>query len=425
MRSQSHLVRRGAVYYYRARVPSDLVAAVGKKEVKRSLQTSDHRQAKLLAKEVALQVARDFDAIRRQLPPKVDAGRNTARRSISGDEFKFLLGTMQAKTLRADEELRVEGLRAIPFGAPLQERREVLAQAIRLGDTEEIRPALDDWLVSHGFEVDPESDHYRRLAYEFAKASASALDAKLRREAGEVVDNPEFPREVPASLRPATEAAGNAPPTLRTVMDRWVKERTPPARTVDEYRRFLDLFDEVNGPSIPVAKITKAHVVAFKDRLVDDGLQAATVQKRLAAIKTLLNFAESNDLAPSNVARTVNVVGARVKKKARLPFRDEDLRRLFASPVFAAGDRPVGGGGEAAYWLPVLALFTGARQEELAQLAVADVRDEDGIHYLVITDEGDGKVKTASSRRSVPLHRDVLSLGFLDYVKARKKDGIA
>ncbi|GMV00393.1 MAG: site-specific integrase [Burkholderiaceae bacterium] len=267
---------------------------------------------------------------------------------------------------------------------------------------------LDDWLVSFGFKIDPDSEQYRKLAYEFAKASAAALDAKLRRDAGAVVDSPSFP-EVPASLRAA--AGQQEDPTLRSVLDRWKKERTPASRTVDEYLRFLDLFDDVNGPSIPVARITKAHVVAFKDRLVDEGLQAATIQKRLAAIKTLLNFAETNDLVPSNVARTVNIVGSRVKKKARLPFRDEDLKRLFASPVFVSGDRPKGGGGEAAYWLPVLGLYTGARQEELAQLAVADVREEDGIRCLVITDEGDGKVKTASSRRKVPLHRDVLDLG--------------
>jgi len=410
-------------------VPSDLVEAVGKKEVKRSLLTSDFKEAKLRAKEIAVEVAKDFEAMRRQLPPKVHVEALRApRRSISSEEFGFLLGTMRAKSLRADEELRVEGLRGVPFsdphgfgGATLQERREVLSQAIRSGDTEAIRPALDDWLMSHGFEINAESEQYRKLAYEFAKASAAALDAKLRREVGEVVDNPEFPKEVPASLRAAT--ATTSPPTLRTVMKRWEKERTPAQRTVDEYERFLDLFDDVNGPSIPLAKITKAHVVAFKDRLVDDGLQTATIKKRLSAIKTLLNFAETNDLVPSNVARTVNIVGSRVKKLPRLPFRDEDLQRLFASPVFVAGYRSKGGGGEAAYWLPVLGMYTGARQEELAQLVVADVRTEGGVSYIVVTDEGEGDVKSEPSRRTVPLHRDVLKLGFLDYVRAMKKAG--
>ena len=62
-------------------------------------------------------------------------------------------------------------------------------------------------------------------------------------------------------------------------------------------------------------------------------------------------------------------------------------------------------------------IYTGARREELAQLLVADVRQDDdsGIWYLSIA-PGEGKtVKTLSSRRKVPLHADLLALGFIDY----------
>ena len=41
-----------------------------------------------------------------------------------------------------------------------------------------------------------------------------------------------------------------------------------------------------------------------------------------------------------------------------------------------------GGAGEAAYWLPLLALFTGARLEELAQLRVSDLASEEGLGLL-------------------------------------------
>ncbi|CAD2265429.1 hypothetical protein PSEUDT2_04453 [Stutzerimonas stutzeri] len=62
-------------------------------------------------------------------------------------------------------------------------------------------------------------------------------------------------------------------------------------------------------------------------------------------------------------------------------------------------------------------IYTGARREELAQLLVSDVcQDEDsGIWHLSIA-PGEGKtVKTASSRRRVPLHQDLLDLGLLGY----------
>ncbi len=56
------------------------------------------------------------------------------------------------------------------------------------------------------------------------------------------------------------------------------------------------------------------------------------------------------------------------------PFSLDELQRLFASPVFRQALRPAGGRGEAAYWFPTIALFTGARRTEIAQLRVADVR---------------------------------------------------
>ena len=69
---------------------------------------------------------------------------------------------------------------------------------------------------------------------------------------------------------------------------------------------------------------------------------------------------------------------------------------------------PKGGAGDAAYWLPILALYTGARLRELGQLRGEDVRQENGVTYIAIGDAGDGqRVKNASSRRSVPLHSNI------------------
>lgn len=116
----------------------------------------------------------------------------------------------------------------------------------------------------------------------------------------------------------------------------------------------------------------------------------------------------------------------KVQQKARVPFDADDLNSLFSSPVFTAGFRPKGGGGDAAYWLPILGLWTGARLEELGQLLVEDVRHEAGIDYLDVCDDpGTGKrLKSESSRRRVPLHPELLRLGFLEYVRQQHTRGI-
>src|SRR5690606_3321822 len=78
------------------------------------------------------------------------------------------------------------------------------------------------------------------------------------------------------------------------------------------------------------------------------------------------------------------------------------------------------------FWLPVLAAFTGARQGELAQLEVADVKERHGIHFLHITNRGedpDKAVKNKFSIRSVPLNATVIELGFLEHVAAVRTTG--
>jgi len=73
-------------------------------------------------------------------------------------------------------------------------------------------------------------------------------------------------------------------------------------------------------------------------------------------------------------------------------------------------------------WLPLLALFTGARLEELGQARTEDVKEVDGVPVLEISDRGEGKsVKTESSRRRIPIHQTLLDLAFLDYVETRRR----
>ena len=70
---------------------------------------------------------------------------------------------------------------------------------------------------------------------------------------------------------------------------------------------------------------------------------------------------------------------------------------------------------DARFWLPLLGIFHGNRLEELAHLRREDVRVVEGIPYLRITDEDGRQPKNEQSRRDVPLHPELIRLGFLDY----------
>ncbi|MEY9460566.1 site-specific integrase [Bradyrhizobium ottawaense] len=58
----------------------------------------------------------------------------------------------------------------------------------------------------------------------------------------------------------------------------------------------------------------------------------------------------------------------------RLPLTVADLKTIFTSRVYAGAKRPKGGRGEAAFWFPLISMYTGARLEEIAQLYVRDLQ---------------------------------------------------
>ena len=85
--------------------------------------------------------------------------------------------------------------------------------------------------------------------------------------------------------------------------------------------------------------------------------------------------------------------------RAGAPFELSDLQVIFRTPVFVQGERSKGGQGEAAFWLPLLALFTGARLNELASLKAADVAHNDIISAQCIYIKAD-KGQASGSRRN-------------------------
>lgn len=82
------------------------------------------------------------------------------------------------------------------------------------------------------------------------------------------------------------------------------------------------------------------------------------------------------------------------------------------------------------YWVPLVMLYSGARPAEIAQLAISDVRQDHGHWIMDITETSDDdddesvkSVKTEGSRRVVPVHKELVKLGFLDYHAEMKKAG--
>lgn len=115
-------------------------------------------------------------------------------------------------------------------------------------------------------------------------------------------------------------------------------------------------------------------------------------------------------------------------------FTAEELQAIFSLPFFDGGPQPRWGKGEASYWLPLFALYTGARPEEIAQLVLTNFyRDQKtGRHVIDFAgssahpEKGRQRLKTqeqGTGPRAFPIPADLLALGLMDYVKWLAEQG--
>ncbi len=108
------------------------------------------------------------------------------------------------------------------------------------------------------------------------------------------------------------------------------------------------------------------------------------------------------------------------RKDDRDPFTPEQLKAIFDDNTFSDPSRP----RNAAFWLPLLGLFTGARLNELCQLKADDVAEYDGVHCLIIRKvDPQDRLKSRAAHRTIPLHPELVRLGFLDHVEQVRKSG--
>jgi integrase len=107
------------------------------------------------------------------------------------------------------------------------------------------------------------------------------------------------------------------------------------------------------------------------------------------------------------------------------PFTTDQLAKILNAPVFTGcvSEREWSKPGTCIprdserFWLPLLALFTGARSNELCQLDQSNIQEHKGLHFILL--HKDMRLKNASSERAIPIHSALVRLGFLDFVGRR------
>lgn len=379
-----HIIRRGARYYYRRRIPTDLLPLFeGRKEIQQALGTSDPKVAAVAARRVAVETDNLFETRRaeaRGIDPLADTSTFDPHRKVG--------------PLTAEERAKLE--------------HALAEEAAR--DPRVAKLLTDDAKRTRKLE---------RRAAEDARIAA-AVERGIRGYA-QTTDIAAYSPIEP----PITEVATHTPPKsneaatgLAEALQTWQKLRTPVGSTLTAAHLVVSNFWECCG-KLPLRKIQREHIVAFQEAMRATGSQPGTIKAKLALLRALLGVAVDEGWIKSNPAIGVKTGGQKNARTARLPFTVSEINKIF-------GSLPASG---AKYWLPVIGLYTGLRLEEIGQLAPEDIvqeryRDAAGkehkVYVIYATDDSEDKsLKNESSRRRVPVHRSLIDLGFIKFVQSQ------
>jgi integrase len=229
---------------------------------------------------------------------------------------------------------------------------------------------------------------------------------------------------IAACIKPETletAAATNLNLTLSDIYDRYIKDPTKrrSARTMLAHDTTRRVVQDVLGALTPISDISREqcrdlletlrwlpvnHSKKYGKLSVRDAAALAKDDHRIKTINptnfnaymvrfaTMMNWAVSEEYIGRNPARGLQWAETVHPQDRRQPFAPWQLTRIFNSPNYigdtsrACADVGSPAGTGARYGVPLLALFSGARLNELCQLDVADIRMIADIACIVITE---------------------------------------
>jgi integrase len=342
---------------------------------------------------------------------------------------------------------------------------EEMREALGRGNSAGVRELAQRMLEKAGFNVVPGSPAALSFAHKVQRVMLEAWERRGERDRGDfrgaardplLVDAP-VTIAAPAEVVPTVDVDRGR--SLEDYFNAYERENRNNLKqhSLAQAHQTIQLFRSYVGKDKRVATITKADVAEWTDCLREFPARAAqiarfrgldfhqvieanrelsrpvlrvkTVRRMVSELSSLFGWMENRGYISSNPARGLMPRMDRSSQTRRRSFRHNELTQFFQSSIYLGKhDLDGGSSSKAEFWMPLLALLTGARMGELAQLHTADVSNIDDIWFITITDidhvtgnrVGDKSLKTLSSRRVVPLHGALLQGGFIKFVEAQK-----
>jgi integrase len=486
MGQANNLTRRGGVYYLRFYVPSKLQALIRTgtdkptKEISESLKTKDLSEAKRRVRKRLIELDKEFAALGAK-HAKVPLDKLELENAV-WDRFTSVTAADESRraTHPSNEELDATWVAIEEDGGPdvesfrileaignepeadTLERRNRLAALLKDAKSNSVKtilPIVSQVIKKRRLDVSPNSVDERLLARSLSRADIEALKVMAKRDEGDFSGIPTDPIvKPPTTIAPPVAAPGES---IMELFDIYASENPNmvTAGTLAQSRKVVDLFSQFLGKHFPARSLGKKEVREWKAALKSfpikatesndfrgmdfnkiisankgigkKAISAKTLNRYLGSIGTFCRWLVSQGYMEHSPTPGMALTVDKAEKNV-LPYSISQLNDIFQSPLFRgcrslkmahkSGDFLI---RDHHYWLPLIALFSGARVNELCQLLSTNVRQikENWVFDITAETDTEQKLKTKSSARIVPIHPKLIELGLVNYVHQKQLAG--
>jgi len=322
---------------------------------------------------------------------------------------------------------------------------------------------IDRFVEQCRIEMAPDSADFYRIARGVYEMLYDLLNVQHGRATGDVLGEREYMAKLPvlqqsviAQPQPALVVpqpeAKNPAPILESAVEKYIKVKMDEGwstATIKDIPPQLSRFVELVGFGLRVDELTRDHIRHYcqcmehlpnsrhrakysrktdeelmaMDVPIEHQLNAKSLTTRYNTIRSLFKFCEDEGwLTNSNPLKSVlkvNKKKTKAKVNKRRAFTLDELQALFVNDYYRKGKFNCA----AKFWVPIIALFSGARLEEICQLYLGDIREINGIMCFDINAEDEKDIKTDAGKRIVPIHPFLIEIGLLDRVDHLRANG--
>jgi integrase len=424
-------------WYIRLVAPKHIQPLLAQKEFRKSTGHSDLKRAKVIGHALITEKLREWDSLARSIGR---SEKDPVPTALTGELVEYICSARLYSWMQSDDDerfsvegLSTEALAEIDGFCKLSDAamRSVLAQGPASSHWPDVVESTIDWCCVLDYQVETSDPMFPQLARAFARVEKEAQRLIGLRNDGE--DTPPPPPPRPTSL------------LLSDITERFREYKAPKANTkhlgtmLNAWKLFVDFCGDIALDSVTptlVFDFMEARMHASSKPWSEE--RAKTFGKRTLAeifgfARTKGFMSKENPVDGLEAFPSLSADDEASRRNPRYPYSSKQLNTLLGSEWYDPTNISSFRGKMrddlgARYWVPLIGIFHGTRVREVLQLVVSDFAMEANVYVMSIQADmqelGELRklrsVKNESTRRRVPVHPQLVALGLIEFIEARR-----